>query len=102
VHDGPEGSLDGPGEDGGSLGSASNPPSLLLGGLVEPGLNMVLPRLVEVAVGDQIVVLRHLGLALNLLAKEGPATSDTGGERKKEGAEFRCPLFTHEIRKCRQ
>jgi hypothetical protein len=32
---------------------------LLAGGLVEPGFDVVLPTLLEVAVGDDVVVLHH-------------------------------------------
>ena len=81
VDHGPERTLDGPGEDGGSLGGAGNPPALLLGGLVEPRLDMVLPRLVEVLVGDQIVVLRHCSRFGSDL---GPASDARYRRRKKE------------------
>lgn len=60
VDHGPEGTLDRAREDGSGLGRAGETPALLLGRLVEPGFDVVLPRLVEVIVGDLVVVLRHL------------------------------------------
>jgi len=53
--------------DSDALGSTSN----LLGRLVKPGLDVVLPVLAEVVVGDRVVVLDHL-----LLKKKGIATVD--------------------------
>ena len=40
---------------------------LLAGGLVEPCLDIVLPVLLEVPVGDNVVVLHHFALFLSYL-----------------------------------
>lgn len=47
-------------EDGGSLGLSGLQSSLLVSGLVEPGLDEALPVLTEVGVGELVVVLNHL------------------------------------------
>ena len=44
---------------------------LLADGLVEPRLDIVLPVLLQVAVGDDIVVLHHLALLSSLPAQHG-------------------------------
>ena len=46
--------------DGGGLGNASVTAGDLLRGLVEPGLDIRLPILVEMGVGNDVVVLDHL------------------------------------------
>merc|ERR1719163_2059140 len=54
------------------FGGALEPPRLLLARLVEPGLDVEgpaarrLPLLVEVLVGDDLVVLDHLGFCVSL------------------------------------
>jgi len=48
------------GEDGGSLCLSSMQSSLLVSGLVEPGLDESGPVLAEVGVGELVVVLNHL------------------------------------------
>lgn len=52
--------LKGSGEDSGSLGSSGLHSSLLVSGLVEPGLHEAGPVLSEVSVGELVVVLNHL------------------------------------------
>ena len=52
--------LEGSGEYGGSLRSPRSHSSLLVGGLVEPGLDEAGPVLAEMSVGDLVVVLNHL------------------------------------------
>ena len=47
----------GPGGNTGSLGDPALTPPELPGGLVEPSLDVVLPVLVKVTVGDQVVTL---------------------------------------------
>ena len=47
----------GTGSHAGSLGDPALAPPELPGGLVEPSLDVVLPVLVEVTVGDQVVTL---------------------------------------------
>lgn len=59
MHDGSE-FLEGSGENGGSLGSSGSHSSLLVSGLIEPGLNETGPVLAEVSVGELVVVLNHL------------------------------------------
>lgn len=54
----------------GSLGSAGNTASLLLAGLIEPGLDATLPLLVEMSVGDDVVVL-HWDLVDGWIEGEG-------------------------------
>ncbi len=55
----PEGTLNRAGEDAGSLLGSGDPPALLFGWLIKPGLDVQLPRLVEVVPGDRVVVLGH-------------------------------------------
>ena len=45
---------------------------LLAGRLVKPGLDIVLPMLFEVAVGDNVVVLHHFVLPAHTMAKTSP------------------------------
>ena len=58
---------------------------LLADGLVEPRLDIVLPVLLQVAVGDDIVVLHHLALLSSLPAGDeeeaGEEAPAIGGER---------------------
>lgn len=55
-------SISGARAGGGSLLGAGDTTGLLLAGLVEPGLDATLPLLVEVSVGDDVVVLHGNGL----------------------------------------
>jgi hypothetical protein len=60
-HDRPEG-LDGPGRDGGGLLNPGRATADLPGGLVEPGLDVPLPILVEMGIGNHLVAFgRHDG-----------------------------------------
>jgi len=51
---------DGSGEDLGGLLDSGQAPGPLLGGLVEPSVDETLPILMEVGVGDNVVVLHHI------------------------------------------
>jgi hypothetical protein len=52
--------LEGSGGGSGGLGLSGGNSSLLVSGLVEPGLNEARPVLAEVSVGELVVVLNHL------------------------------------------
>lgn len=58
-----------------SLLLTSDAAPLLAGGLVEPCLDIVLPVLLEVPVGDDVVVLHHFALFLSrLFYSQNPKT----------------------------
>jgi hypothetical protein len=65
-------------------GERTNAASLLAGGLVEPCLDIVLPVLLEVPVGDDVVVLHHFALFLSFLPARQQRNIDSNGVSRDE------------------
>jgi hypothetical protein len=65
-------------------GERTDAAPLLAGGLVEPCLDIVLPVLLEVPVGDDVVVLHHFALFLSLPAHQQRHINSNGVSRDEQ------------------
>jgi hypothetical protein len=80
MHDRAEKTLYRARKDGGGLPGASYPSALFASWLVKPCLHALLPSLVEVVVGDLVVVLGHRD-------REEPRAEDADERRRKKKKE---------------